>query len=222
MGKFAWILLGILVALPAQAVTVLHVGDSHSVGPFGRILNQRLRDRLSQIPGSTVGLYGSCGSIARWWFTGTETPCGYLFVGKDGVADKGLKAATPLVSDLLAQYKPDITLVELSGNYVVGYEQATAVADMKRMVRTVLDSGSRCLWIAQPDTQKYRSEHARILAWVQEAIGADCPIVDGAQFTHYPDGMADGVHYGSAWGEAAVTPWVDEVMRQLELMLPPS
>ncbi len=200
---------------PAEASIILHIGDSHSVGPFGRLMDRSLR----AIPGATVGLYGSCGSIARWWFTGTATPCGYLFVGKDGVQSKGTKASTPLASELLREYQPDVTIVELSANYVVGYEKSGAVADMRRMAQLIRASGSRCLWTSQPDSQKYRSESDRLKSWVIEAVGDLCQIVDGSAHTRYPDGMADGVHYGGAWGEQAVAPWVDAVMQELELML---
>lgn len=209
------VLLAMQSVQSAQAATLLHIGDSHSVGPFGRLMNRRLRE----VPGATVGLYGACGSIARWWFTGTATPCGYLYVGKDAVQSKGTHAPTPLASSLLREFQPDITIVELSGNYVVGYEKAGAVADMRRMAKAVVDSGSRCLWTSQPDTQKYRSENARLQAWVIEAVGDLCHIIDGSAYTRYPDGMADGVHYSGAWGEQAVAPWVDAVMRELELML---
>ncbi|NBT36335.1 MAG: hypothetical protein EBT03_12520, partial [Betaproteobacteria bacterium] len=88
-----------------------------------------------------------------------------------------------------------------------------------RIAQLVVDSGSRCLWTSQPDNQKYRSENARLQAWVIEAVSDLCRIVDGSAYTHYPDGMADGVHYGGAWGEQAVTPWVDAVAHELELML---
>ena len=101
-----------LMAAPACAGTVLFVGDSHSVGPFGWKVDELLREA-----GHATATYASCGSIAQWWVSGKATPCGYSFRDLEGRVEKGQKGPTPVFAALLAKVKHSVAVVELGANY---------------------------------------------------------------------------------------------------------
>lgn len=153
-------LLSVFIALsmPASAANVLFIGDSHSVGPFGWKLDELLRT----VPGTKVGTYSSCGSIFQWWETGKATPCGYFFRGMDAKTEKGIKGPTPVFDTLMKEVKPELVVVELGANYV-GYDDAFAVADMKKLVKKISGSGAACFWITKPDSRKGHENIPHIL-----------------------------------------------------------
>ena len=66
------------------------MGDSHSVGHFGLKLDKLLRTEFNQV--STVA---SCGSVAKWFFTGKKTRCGYFFRDENERRQSGQSKATP-------------------------------------------------------------------------------------------------------------------------------
>jgi hypothetical protein len=151
------LMLSLMLALPAAAAaeTALFIGDSHSVGPFGWRMDELLRDA-----GYNTGTYASCGSIAQWWETGKQTPCGFYFRGPDGKVEKGQKGPTPIFDDVLKELKPDIVIVELGANYAYVESDDFAVSDMRKLARKITDSGARCFWITKPDARKRRPSPA--------------------------------------------------------------
>jgi len=200
------------LAAPASAGTVLFVGDSHSVGPFGSTL-----DGLLRAAGHNTATYASCGSIAQWWVSAKPTTCGYYFRGLDGAEEKGLKAPTPVFSDLLAAVKPDAVIVELGANYGGNPSDDFAVADMAAMVEKIKAAGAACYWVTKPDSRKSPEQTPRILALTAKAVGGYCRIFDSTKVTAYPAEGGDGIHYSSAAGRPIAEAWAKAVSAWLEL-----
>lgn len=202
------LLFSLLLALPAAAAagTALFIGDSHSVGPFGWKMDELLRGA-----GYRTGTYASCGSIAQWWETGKQTPCGFYFRGTDGKVEKGQKGPTPIFDDILKELKPDVVVVELGANYAYVESDDFAVSDMKKLARKITASGARCFWITKPDARKNAQAIPRILQLTYKAAEEDCEIFDSTRVTKYPAEGGDGIHYwfkeglpiANAWAQAA-------------------
>lgn len=206
-----------LLAGQAGAATVLFVGDSHSVGPFGWKLDALLRDA-----GHSAATYSSCGSIAQWWVTGKPTPCGYFFRGLDGKTEKGTKGPTPIFADLLAKVKPGVVIVELGANYAGLPSDDFAIKDMRAMADRIADSGAACFWVTKPDSRD-RTDIPRILDLTRRAVSDKCKLFDSTKVTKYPETGGDGVHYWNAAGTPIANAWAAKVFdwASPDLPLPP-
>jgi hypothetical protein len=188
------------------ASTVLVIGNSHLVGPFGWYLDENLRNS-----GLQVATYASCGSIAKWWTSGQKTTCGYFSKNLKGEVVKATTHSTPNLAELLGNIRPETVLVELGANYVNTPSDSFAINDLKTMVKTIKDAGARCYWIGSPDSRKYRAERPRIYRLITEAVGADCPIFNSMNVTQYPESGGDGVHYWFKEGMPIARNWADAV-----------
>lgn len=188
------------------ASTVLVIGDSHSVGPFGWFLDENLRKA-----GYQVATYGSCGSIAKWWSTSQKTTCGYYAHDLAGTVTQVSSHATPLLSELLSSVRPEAVIVELGTNYVATPSDEFVVDDLKAMVKMIKDSGASCLWVSPPDMRKFRLSIPRLDKLIREAVAADCKIFDSQTVTTYPETGGDGVHYWFAAAKPIAQKWADAV-----------
>jgi hypothetical protein len=186
----------------AHAATVLFIGDSHSVGPFGWYMDQHLRDAQHQ-----VATYASCGSIPRWWTTGQKTPCGFYSRDLKGTKTQLNTASTPIIDKLLTDVKPDVVVMEFGGNYVNTPSDEFVKKDIKDLIAKVKASGAACFWITNPDTRNYRQHIPRILGLIKAAVGEDCPIFESHKVTRYPDTGGDGVHYWNNQGMPIAKEW---------------
>ncbi len=192
--------------------TVLLIGDSHSVGAFGKTLDSLLRSD----PSREVRTVASCGSIIRWFYTGTSTPCGFLKIDASGKMTETLKAPTPLLSGLLSEKKPDLIIVELGANYMVGYPDATLVRDTEQLLQDIDSTGAKCLWVSPPDSRKYREERKLLVARLEKLVSARCQWFDSLQFTRYPDTGGDGVHYSTSSMIPIAKEWASQVYKVIE------
>ena len=186
------------------ASTVMLIGDSHSVGPFGWYLDENLRKE-----GYKVATYASCGSIGTWWTTQQKTTCGYYSNDLEGKVTKANTHATPKLSALLSEVKPEVVIVELGSNYVKLTNDEAAKNDMKAFVKQIKDAGASCFWISAPDMRLYRDQLPRLSKLVNEAVGNDCAIYDSTSVTSYPATGGDGIHYWFGAGMPIARKWAD-------------
>ena len=211
--SFRFLSLGlILLSIQSEAASTLLIGDSHSVGAFGRALDAGLR----KIPDMKVRTAASCGSIIRWFYTGTPTPCGYLGIDEEGKVTEAKKAPTPLLEDLLSKGRPDLILVELGANYMVGYPEATLEKDVARLLKDIDATGAKCLWISPPDSRKYREERKILVERLEKLVTPRCQWFDSLAHTHYPDTGGDGVHYGTQALIPIAKEWAAAVLKVVE------
>jgi len=213
MKIYALVLTAVLAA-PASAGTVLFVGDSHSVGPFGARLDGLLRGA-----GHNTASYASCGSIAQWWVNAKPTSCGYFFRGLDGAADRGLKAPTPVFTDLLASVKPDIVVVELGANYGGNPSDDFAIKDMGDMAARIKAAGAECYWVTKPNSRLNQDQTARLIALTGKAVSGSCKVFDSTKVTAYPAEGGDGTHYSFKDGIPIAEAWAQDVF---DWMFPPA
>ena len=206
MRKLIYLAVSLFLAAPAAAGTVLFVGDSHSVGPFGWRLDELLRGA-----GHKAAAYASCGAIAQWWVTGKPTPCGYFFRDLEGKTEKGVKGPTPIFADLLAAVKPDTVIVELGANYAGLPSDEFAVKDMSGMAAKIKAAGAACYWVTRPDSRKGREDIPRTLELTYKAVADKCAVFDSTKVTKYPETGGDGVHYWSPQGTPIANAWAQAV-----------
>lgn len=202
----------LLFSFNLQAATVLFVGDSHSVGPFGWAMDQNLRDG-----GHQVATYASCGSIPKWWTTGQTTPCGFFSRDLKGTKVQLAKAATPLMDNLLAEVKPDVVVMEFGGNYTTTPSDDFVKKDIKSFIAKIKASGAECFFITNPDTRKHRAENPRVLKLIKEAVGTNCPIFESYLVTKYPETGGDGIHYWNTLGTPIAKSWAKKAFEAFKV-----
>ncbi len=201
-----------LFCINAAAQSVLFIGDSHSVGPFGKKLDFLLREN-----GFAVETYASCGSIAQWWVTGKPTNCGYFFKNFEGKTSFGLKADTPILAKLLEKNKPAFVIVELGANYASVLSDDMAIEDMSAMAKSIKATGAKCFWLTKPDSRKNSFDIPRVLALTQKAVSPYCDIFDSTKVTEYPEKGGDGIHYSFKEGIPIAENWAKEVFKWFSL-----
>lgn len=202
----------LLISLNLQAATVLFVGDSHSVGPFGWTFDQNLRDG-----GHQVATYASCGSIPKWWITGQQTPCGFFSRDLEGIKVQVTKAPTPFMDALLSDIKPDVVVMEFGGNYLNIPSDDFVKNDIKTFIAKIKAAGAACFWITNPDTRSNRAAIPRILGLIKEAVGNDCPIFESHLVTKYPETGGDGTHYWNTLGTPIAKSWANKAFEAFKV-----
>lgn len=200
------LLLLLTLSFNLSAATVLFVGDSHSVGPFGWALDQNLRDA-----GHTVATYASCGSIPKWWTTGQKTTCGFFSRNLLGHKISLNSGPTPIMDDLLRDIKPEVVMIEFGGNYLNTPSDEFVKKDIKNFVDKVKAAGAACFWITQPDSRHLRSEIPRVIRLIKESVGNDCPVFESQLVTNYPANGGDGTHYWSPTLTPIAKSWANQV-----------
>lgn len=201
----------LFISLPISAAEVLYIGDSHSVGPFGKKLDELIRN----VPNIKLDFYSSCGSVCNWWENGRETSCGYFFKNNLGEVSQGKNIATPIFEQLIKKHKPSLVVVEIGANYW-DYTQKKAIKDMKKMVRKIRKSGAACYWIGSPDSTKIKTSIPKIVRATEKAVKPYCKFFDSSLITSYPAGHADGLHYASEELKPVAEKWAQAVFEDLK------
>ncbi len=190
---------------------ILFIGDSHSVGVFGRTLTALLE--ASQ-PDSHVTTVASCGSSPRWWLKGNPTACGFWRRNADGSEVDDLKNTTPMLDDLINTVKPQLVIVALGSN-LVRLSEAERTIDTETMMNKVTEKATQCIWIGPPDARKFSAAAINDVYVLLEKLANQygCRLVDSRKYTHYPESGGDGLHYNGIVGTARAKLWAYNVFR---------
>jgi len=226
-------LVATLRAAPAPPVEVMLIGDSLSVGPFGRALEEALQARFGR---GQVCLFASCGSSPEDWLPGKPvfvTHCGYRqttpqasFSHEYRHGRRPPPVKTPKLPALLAACRPRLVIVQLGTNWMDHLAQAGRL-DGRRYRRHIRDfvreirrgSDPVIVWVMPPDSSKYpRAVHEAVEEWIRlESVAADFLTIDSRFITApYRDGETggDGVHYRDDAGRR----WARRVMGQIAMI----
>jgi hypothetical protein len=187
--------------------TLLFIGDSHSVGPFGQKLDAELR--TLNVP---VVMATSCGTIAaNWYRAGATTSCGYLDRDADGTTRQGTTGPVPQFQSLLAKTKPTHVIVALATNYANFPNEDFVVQDMRRMAQDIVNSGAQCFWVGMPTSRKLADKHEKMDRLTRAAVGDLCTYFDSFPVTTYPATGGDGIHFYFPGGPAVAQNWAVKV-----------
>jgi len=205
----------LLFSVNLLASTILVVGDSHSVGPFGTSLHHLLKNERHD-----VSLYASCGSIPEWWMNGKSTPCGFLAINQNGEMNSLPTAKTPLIENLLTNMRPDVVIMEFGGNYAGYPSDEFVIKDIEKFIWKIKNSGAKCFFVTNPDTRKQQEHIPRILNLIKSAIKDECPIFESYKVTSYPSIGGDGIHYSFPAGKPIAEAWAWAVFQAFKEVFP--
>lgn len=200
---------------------VLHIGDSHTVGIYGREM-----DKLMRATGAQVATYGSAGSSPSWWLQGTTTRSGFYGRGEDGKvdspADWKTPRQTPKLPDLLKKHQPSVIVISLGAN-MLGANAATIEKQVKDLAEVAKASGAKILWVGPPDgreSKKPTSKQTELYRHLEKVAGQYGTFIDSRPVTDYPAKGGDGVHYWGKEGSRIATNWANHVFEQIQASQP--
>ncbi len=199
-----------ILPINAFSSSVLFMGDSHSVGHFGLKLDKLLRTEFNQV--STIA---SCGSVAKWFFNGRKTKCGYFFKDQNGRRQSGKSKETPLIKNITQKLDPDVIIIALGANYTHSSDEF-----MRRDIRNLLDHteifSKKCLWVGPPDTRKMPERLPRLYRIINEVVKGRCKIFESHKVTKYPSKGSDGLHYWGTEGKSQAYGWAQKVFDEVK------
>lgn len=189
-----------------QEMSVMYIGDSHSYGKLGSVINKNLSERFSNVT-SQAG----CGATAKTWLGvgGFEkTVCGYWL--KDVEGEIRSKAhQIPFFGDELKKYNPDIVIVQLGTNMAAANKPLHSKQSVIDLITMIQEFGAKCIWIGPPDanskivTKQKVGVVNQMLKEVTTKLG--CYYIDSLEVTSFPENNKEGIHYPNSlsakWGE---------------------
>lgn len=194
---------------------VLHIGDSHSCGVYGKTIDGLMRDT-----GASVNTVAVAGSNPSYFMKGTTTKCGYYSKDENGNVTEPYWTTpmqTPLLQNLIDTYKPTVLCVSLGAN-MVGYGEST----IRSMIESVCDKGKaagcQIVWVGPPDSRIQDNAQVNNLYNIlkSEIAKYDGVLVDSRQYTDYPASGGDGLHYSGTEGTAKAKTWANSVMNAIQ------
>lgn len=198
---------------------VLHIGDSHTVGIYGREMDKHLRST-----GAKVETYGSAGSSPRWYLTGQETRSGFFGRDENGVtdapADWKKPHPTPKLPDLLGRFQPNVIMISLGAN-LIGASPASIDKQVRELADIAKASGARIIWVGPPDgreSNKPGEKQNALYAQLQKTASAYGDFIDSRPLTEYPASGGDGVHYWGKEGTRIAKQWSQDVFSQIQAL----
>jgi lysophospholipase L1-like esterase len=185
-------------------LVLLIIGDSHIAA--GNFFNNPLHNAL-MAQGATVHSYGVCSSTAEDWLRPLTLSCG----GGERHGDQPVRRAdnkAPLpwaIGKLIAQYHPDIMIVEL-GDTMADYPTAqtlpreTITNNVKLLTGAISARNVPCIWVGPSwgsEGGTYKKTFARVkeLSELLSHTVSPCRYVDSLAFSQpgeWP--TVDGVH----------------------------
>lgn len=215
--------------------SVLVIGDSLTVGPFGDYMQSFLERRL---PPSKLCIIASCGSSPENWLPSTPefiTPCGFRLVSakrnfltkyQDG--RKPQQVPTPKLPRILARFKPRIVIIQQGTNWMDDLMKAHEPTgteykeNIRAFIREIRSRGPvQIVWILPYDASKYRaSVKDSVDRWIKECSRElNFQTIDSRAITsRYIPGKSggDGVHLS----DAAAREWASAVFKRLLRLIP--
>lgn len=186
---------------------VLEIGDSHSVGTFGKELDAKLRGT-----GAQVSTYASAGATASTFVQGKSTNYGYWEKGADGQersVNYGKSAQTPRLENLIAKDKPQVILVNLGANFRGGNPKS----QVDQIGQIAKKHGIPIVWVGPPKTAKDNSNPGSLAKFDQEMAAAVAPygtyVSSNRHTPKYSGG--DGLHYSGSQGNQIAKQWASGV-----------
>ncbi len=191
-----------------KAQRVLYLGDSMSMGEFGRCFDEQLRES-----GYEVYTYVAGGATPYYWlsrFKPIASDIGYWERTPTRNSRRRTVQAVPKIEPLLERHQPNIVVVQTGTNLYAQLrskrrtkeENITEVERLCRdMAETIASGGRRVFWITPPKShperypEELQTEMAEIMHRAVAPFGSVFESRDVTTFVDpYPE--TDGIHYG--------------------------
>ncbi|HAE38550.1 MAG TPA: hypothetical protein DCG57_07915 [Candidatus Riflebacteria bacterium] len=198
--------------------TVLHIGDSHACGTYGKAIDEMMRET-----GATVNTIGVSGSSPSWWFNGTVGKSGYYAKDENGrvdqPADWRTPRATPNLKTLIKEKKPDVLVVSLGAN-LIGGSDAAIINQVRSICQVARENNTQLVWVGPPDgreDKKSTAAQTRLYLALKSAVSEyGATFIDSRPYTEYPTTGGDGVHYSGTEGSRIAKEWAKSVYNTIQ------
>ena len=210
------LILGVGLNLPAWAASnpeshrILYLGDSMSMGAFGRTFDSSLREKELEVYTHVAG-----GASPYYWLRRYEPiSCSIGYWEKTPSSERrvGYVRAVPKVEDLIDSYTPDIVVVQTGVNlYATLRSKRRTAAENVEVVKELLNdmcravhrTGAYSYWITPPASHpnRYSSDLQAELTQIMKSVVGESggTVFESARVTSwtapYP-AESDGIHYG--------------------------
>lgn len=224
---FSFLVAGVLLGLsPAEAAgsksRVLYLGDSLSIGAFGRTFDAALRSSGFQVHTVVAG-----GASPYYWLKNYRAlPCTIGFWEKSEAMERrvGYVRAVPKLEDLIAHSKPNVVVVQTGINlYATLRSKRRAkeanIAEVRSLIDqmcfAIAEGGALSYWVLPPHSHedRYPKELQDELADLMREVVAryEGVVFESREVTRFTDPYpaTDGIHYGPA----AARSWAEKVSR---------
>jgi hypothetical protein len=187
---------------------VLFLGDSMSLGAFGKTLDARLREAGLEVYTEVTG-----GATPYYWLQAYEdmqSDIGYWVKTPQAESRVKVIKAVPKVETLLQKYRPDLVIIQTGVNLYSPMRSSrksstNGPAGVQRMIQqmcqSVSSTGATCYWITPPTShhEKFPLEVQKQLRDIIKAVATPHGrVFDSAAVTKWidPYPQTDGIHYG--------------------------
>lgn len=214
---------------------VLHIGDSHTAGFYGKEM-----DRLLRETGAKVRTYGSSGSSPASWFNGFVTKSGFYYKDeneKDEIPQdwkmitpefelelaEGIKkdwqtpTKTPNIKDIILEFKPNVIIFSLGANLMYSPDLEIE-KQVREMCEVAKSSKAKIIWVGPPDgriDKKTPEQQERLYNHIQKIVVEYGIFIDSRPYTDYPEYWTaprfDGVHFFGEEGEIMADEWANQI-----------
>lgn len=196
----------------------LIVSDSHGTGAFGGELA-----RLIETKGESVDFYAFGGTKVIDWIEGNNLTWGFWEHHTGRIDRRGTNRNTPKLVELIKLHKPTTVMI-VQGTNMIWRQQTPQDADQIRyLMNLAKESGSRCIWVGQPDLNPKEDDPKRWDLELQHLFEKEvptmgCQLISSWAFTNYPENMGDGIHYDQipGIGEKLARDWASKVFGSLK------
>ncbi len=193
---------------PRESRRVLYLGDSMSMGAFGRTFDSQLRAAGFEVYTCVAG-----GATPYYWLSRYKpiaSDIGFWKKTPSGERRQRTVKAVPKVEQLIKLYNPDIVVVQTGTNLYASLRSKRRSKEgnvrevenlCRNMAEAVTGEGRRCYWISPPDAhpQRYPVALQRELATLtKRVVGPYGRVFDSRAVTKFVDPYpkTDGIHYG--------------------------
>ncbi len=198
---------------------VLHIGDSHTVGIYGKTI-----DALLRTTGAKVTTVGSSGSSPSWWIESKVTKSGFYMNDENGNIDSPIDWKTPHITpkltDLIEKYHPNIIIFSLGAN-LIHQNKEKIESEVSQILEIAKKNKIKIIWVGPPngkinikpkEVQDFLYQHLKVIVKMYEG-----DFIDSRPYTYYPENMkGDGVHFGGVKGTKIAKDWSKQIFMQIQ------
>lgn len=187
---------------------ILYLGDSMSMGAFGKTLDREMR-----AAGHEVYTFVAGGATPYYWLSRYSTikgPIGYWEKTPSKENRKSVTRGVPKVESLLERFDPDVVVVQTGTNLYATLRSKRRSKEnnvkeieglLNHMVEAATQGGRQCYWITPPQAHpgRYPTElQAELAELTKRVVSREAKVFDSRRVTKYTDPYPknDGIHYG--------------------------
>lgn len=196
---------------------VLHIGDSHTVGIYGKEM-----DKLMRQTGAKVQTYASAGSSPSSWINGFTTKSGFYSKDDQGnvdsPADWKAPHETPNVNKLINNFKPNVIVISLGANLIKANDKKIE-KEVKDLAEIAKQSGAKIIWVGPPDgrdSNKPESKQSFLYQHLEKVASEYGTFIDSRPYTEYPETGGDGIHYWGKQGTEIAKDWAKSIFTDIQ------